>query len=194
MTQTLEDRRRYNRDWARAHHVPTGRSVLDRLWMRVFRTAWCWVWLGPLMLGGRYGGISVQGKTKPAHKVAWESVNGPVPEGLELDHLCRNRRCVRPDHLEPVTHLENMRRGARAQEVPLRGYRCRFHADERMVEAAGTWVCRICRRAANVRYRRRLGGTDRDVASRRMWARRTPEQRAEVSRKIWETRRRNAAA
>lgn len=52
------------------------------------------------------------GKREPvAHRVAWEHVHGPIPKGLILDHLCRFRACLRPDHLEPVTHSVNTRRG-----------------------------------------------------------------------------------
>lgn len=51
-------------------------------------------------------------RRQAAHRYSWEEANGPVPEGLELDHLCRTPACVRPDHLEPVTHLENQRRGS----------------------------------------------------------------------------------
>lgn len=52
----------------------------------------------------------INGKRKLAHRVLWEKENGKIPEGLELDHLCRNRSCVNLDHLEPVTRLENQRR------------------------------------------------------------------------------------
>lgn len=55
---------------------------------------------------GRYG------RRSRAHRFAYERLVGAVPDGMELDHLCRNRRCVRPDHLQPVTHTENIRRGA----------------------------------------------------------------------------------
>ncbi len=67
----------------------------------------CWNWKGSLTQKG-YGASS----RHPAHKRMWIRANGPVPAGLELDHLCRNRRCVNPEHLETVTHAVNVRRGA----------------------------------------------------------------------------------
>lgn len=70
----------------------------------------CWIWDGrPQPLG--YGTTKLNGRTIPAHQYVYEKIKGPVPEGLILDHLCRNPRCVNPDHLEPVTHAENIRRG-----------------------------------------------------------------------------------
>jgi hypothetical protein len=84
----------------------------------------CWLWQGPLTAGG-YGTTTAVGKKGPAkaHRVAYEVLVGPIPDGLHLDHLCHNadldcpggrscvhRRCVRPDHLEPVTLDENNRR------------------------------------------------------------------------------------
>lgn len=62
-------------------------------------------------------GSSVDGtrRTRYTHRVVWESFNGPAPEGLELDHLCRVPACCEPSHLELVTHLENVRRGIGAQ-------------------------------------------------------------------------------
>lgn len=80
----------------------------------------CWRWTGALDPDG-YGQVSVAGKTKQAHFASWEAVNGPVPEGHELDHLCRVRCCVNPDHLEAVTHSENVRRAVAAQKVEKRG-------------------------------------------------------------------------
>jgi hypothetical protein len=71
----------------------------------------CWEWTSARTPSG-YARVKRQGRDSQAHRVAYEVHVGPIPDGLELDHLCRNRGCVRPDHLEPVTHAENMRRGA----------------------------------------------------------------------------------
>jgi HNH endonuclease len=68
----------------------------------------CWVYTGTLHNG--YGSVYYEGQAWKVHRLAWTLANGPVPEGLVLDHLCRNRACCNPDHLEPVTSLENTRR------------------------------------------------------------------------------------
>ena len=77
----------------------------------------CWLWTGALTRGG-YGQIGVWfgGVMRPrrAHRVAYECYIGPIPDGLELDHLCRVRTCVNPRHLEPVTHAVNVARGGHA--------------------------------------------------------------------------------
>jgi hypothetical protein len=70
----------------------------------------CWNWTGYALKG--YGQISIElGIHKLTHVVVWEHFEGPVPDGLELDHLCVNPPCCNPGHLEPVTHAENIRRG-----------------------------------------------------------------------------------
>lgn len=71
----------------------------------------CWLWTGHLGSGG-YGAAYVRGvrTNRGAHRVAYELAVGPVPDGLEIDHLCFTRRCCNPAHLEPVTHAENVRR------------------------------------------------------------------------------------
>lgn len=69
----------------------------------------CWIWKRCLSDG--YAVVSQNAKMRHGHKVMHEALNGPIEKGLVLDHLCRNRDCIRPDHLEPVTIAENIRRG-----------------------------------------------------------------------------------
>ena len=83
----------------------------------------CWLWSG---VGNRDGYSSSFGG-KQIYRVAYEWMVGPIPEGLELDHLCRVRACVNPHHLEPVTHAENMRRVRVAGPWALRSYCRRGH-------------------------------------------------------------------
>lgn len=82
----------------------------DKLEYKVDNNTGCWVWLGSMYDRG-YGRKKVSGKYVLAHKLYYEKYNGSVPEGLEIDHLCRNHSCVNPNHLEAVTHIENVGRG-----------------------------------------------------------------------------------
>lgn len=85
-------------------------SPEERFWQYVRKTDECWEWTGNTSRLG-YGMFSLDGKSRSAHRVSYEWFVGTIPEGLEIDHLCRNRRCVRPEHLEAVSHHENVRRG-----------------------------------------------------------------------------------
>jgi len=96
-------------------------ELLDRFEEKIERLpeCGCWIWTGALQgrdykNGGGYGSFRVSRESngvRPAHIVSYEHHNGPVPEGAHLDHLCRIRQCVNPDHLDPVTPIENYRRG-----------------------------------------------------------------------------------
>lgn len=81
-----------------------------RFWEKVEKGPDCWTWTGALTSGG-YGSIWNGGKSCLAHRLAYQLTVGPVPDGLELDHLCRNTRCVNPEHLEPVARAEHAGRG-----------------------------------------------------------------------------------
>lgn len=70
----------------------------------------CWLWEWYVHRSG-YGMLRQDGRARYAHRVIYERFRGPIPKGLQLDHLCRVRHCVNPDHLEPVTARENQRRG-----------------------------------------------------------------------------------
>ena len=78
--------------------------------IRIGYESGCWVWDGGLSSKG-YAQIVIAGKRKMAHRVAYEETIGPIPDGMMLDHLCRNRACCNPKHLEPVTNTENQKRG-----------------------------------------------------------------------------------
>ena len=92
---------------------PKPRPLHERFAAHVEWTPTCWIWRGNVHSSG-YGHIREHGRgyrVLRAHRVSYEIHNGPIPEGLVLDHLCRNTRCVNPDHLEAVTQYENMLRG-----------------------------------------------------------------------------------
>lgn len=80
-----------------------------RFWSKIKKKEGCWEWYGCITPDG-YGQAYFDGKNKYAHRMAYELVKGPIPEGMVIDHLCFNRGCVNPDHLEPKTQMENTKR------------------------------------------------------------------------------------
>jgi len=88
------------------------RNQASDVWAKADMTdpASCWPWKASITAKG-YGKFQIGGDTKLAHRVAYEQAIGPIPEGLQIDHLCRNRRCINPQHLEAVTGRVNVRRG-----------------------------------------------------------------------------------
>lgn len=84
-------------------------STRDHFERHILKGDGCWLWSGAVNNKG-YGQFGQDGRTRSAHRVSYEFYVGPIPDGLTIDHLCRVKRCVRPDHLEPVTTAENNRR------------------------------------------------------------------------------------
>jgi hypothetical protein len=129
------------------------------------RSEGCWLWRGAIDRGG-YGVFSIGSRTDgsrkmvKAHRVAYELLAGPIPAGLELDHKCRNRSCVNPDHLEPVTGPENTRRGEGISVKNARKTHCKAgHAFDELNTSFTKQkhrVCLACQRIAVKSYKQRM--------------------------------------
>jgi hypothetical protein len=130
----------------------------------------CLPWMRATTNG--YGVVQHDGRIRRAHRVVYEFAVGPIPEGLELDHLCRNRRCVNPEHLEPVTGRENILRSESQSAKHARQTHClRGHEltpENVYLRSRGSNVERFCRACSRIRdaarYQRRVaaqngGGT-----------------------------------
>jgi HNH endonuclease len=119
------------------------------IWRQVVVVDSCWWWTGCLTNHG-YGVASWNGKQRPAHRVFYELRKGPIPEGLAIDHLCRNRSCVNPDHLEAVTLRTNVLRGISPAAIAAKLTHCiRGHelSGENISYRNGTQRrCRVCNR------------------------------------------------
>lgn len=112
----------------------------------------CWPWLG-YCRDGRYPWMHYEGRPLAAYRVAYILLVGPIPEGLQLDHLCRVASCVNPSHLEPVTQQENIRRQLEAITHCPSGH---AYTAENTGHSTGGRYCRICSRANAARVARSI--------------------------------------
>lgn len=111
----------------------------------------CWLWEGACNPYG-YGVVSVKGRRLMAHRVIYELMRGPIPEGLQTDHLCRVRCCVNPDHLEAVTSRENTLRGMSPPAILAKKMYCKrghplFGDNCKRIGARQERYCKACNRA-----------------------------------------------
>lgn len=121
-----------------------------RFWAKVQKTDTCWLWTAALD-GRGYGKIGAVGWFLQSHRVSYLLLAGPIPDDLQLDHLCRVRNCVNPDHLEPVTARTNVLRGESPMAYEARQTHC-LRGHEFTPENTYVWVgqpnqrkCRKCR-------------------------------------------------
>lgn len=132
------------------------RSPAERFWEKVDKTGECWWWRASLDAHG-YGSFYMDGRTRYAYHVAYEWLVGPRPDGMDLDHLCRNRACVNPVHLEPVPRGVNLHRSPITQtSINAAKTHC-IHGHEFTPENTrrDPWRrCETCRKAGVARRRR----------------------------------------
>lgn len=166
------DREVMARGWCRRHYKRwyqhgdpvaggpvRGGPIEDRFWSKVKKgdPAECWEWTGAKTADG-YGlfKADAQKSMMGPHRWSYERYVGPIPTGLQLDHLCRNRACVNPSHLEPVTPGENVRRGDAGMNMRRKTHCPQGHpyaGDNLLLDLQGKRHCRLCRREAVRRYR-----------------------------------------
>jgi hypothetical protein len=139
--------------------IPT-ESALRRFWEKVDKSRECWIWTGYIIPSG-YGTFGHQHRNFYAHRIAYELLKASIPDGLQLDHLCRNRACVNPAHLEPVTCQENVLRGIAPPAQQARQTHClRGHLleGENLCQGQGRRrKCKTCKRDERRRKREKLG-------------------------------------
>lgn len=152
--------RHYLRRWKHGSTDLMPRGGMDlqaRFWSKVNKTAGCWTWLGARN-NADYGLFRYDGKCQLAHRVSFILAGNTVPDDLELDHLCRNRACVNPAHLEAVTRRVNILRSAcpialnAAANVCPNGHP--YTADNLLVNGRHGGRYRQCRECAAARRQR----------------------------------------
>ena len=124
----------------------------------------CWIWMG-CQRGKGYGCLRVNGRMMRAHRYSYELHVGPIPAGLQIDHLCRNRLCVNPAHLEPVVNRVNVLRGVGVTAQNAKKTHCRqgheFTPENTRI-TDGARVCRACNKVWDRNRRPRRPAAERD--------------------------------
>ena len=135
-----------------------------RFQSKVDKTGKCWVWKAA-RVGNGYASFWVGGGhgSMYAHRISYIAAIGEIPEGIQLDHICRNRACVNPEHLEPVTCKENVKRGLKVDLKETCGAGLHEWSEENIYTAPSTGrrLCKPCRRKRNAEYMRKNKNTRR---------------------------------
>jgi hypothetical protein len=122
----------------------------------------CWLWIGGTNGRDGYGRIRKNGKMESAHRISYELYKGQIPDGLDIDHLCRNHPCVNPDHLEAVTHQTNVLRGMGDVALARRTNRCKhgheFTEDNTILHGVSR-QCRACNKRRSAAFRQQKKST-----------------------------------
>lgn len=117
----------------------------------------CWIWNGPTTKLGYVKCVAVAGFTQQPHRASYILANGSIPSGLDIDHLCRVPACVRPNHLEAVTHRENILRGVSPTAINARKTHCPqghpYSGDNLRINTDGGRKCLICHNAKSRRWK-----------------------------------------
>lgn len=149
-------------------------SLENRIWSKVDATGDCWEWTAGKNQG--YGKVTAGKMSRLAHRVVYELLVGPIPPGMDYDHLCRNRGCVNPDHAEIVAPVINTLRGTSPAARHARATHClrghRFDETNTFLDNLGRRICRTCKRAHAKKLAERPGQKEKHAAYMREYHKR----------------------
>lgn len=130
-------------------------EVVKRFWKKIEKSDNCWNWTASLDKDG-YGKFTNNKKSVKAHRFSYELLKEYIPKGFQLDHLCHNRKCVNPDHLEIVTLRENIKRGLTGKINHWRKNKTHCPQGHEYTQGKNQRICLICHRNSCRKYRLKL--------------------------------------
>lgn len=133
-------------------------SIKERLISLINKNLDCWEWSGSISNQG-YGRLTVGSRTdktrrtRSAHRVSYETFVGKIPKGLVIDHLCKNRKCINPSHLEPVTIQENIKRGDSGKFESSKTHCPKGHeySEDNIYKYGNSRNCKICMKTRSIK-------------------------------------------
>lgn len=126
----------------------TSVNTIDDIFAKIKIIEKCWEWTGTLNPGG-YGSIMYKSHSQGIHRHVYAILNGPIPERMEIDHLCRNRKCCNPNHLELVTKSKNLQRGKHSNQHKNKTHCVNNHEftpENTYMRKHGGRSCRTCKK------------------------------------------------